>query len=207
MELIVKLSKMGEMNITYETLFELLRREKNREDLQEIESSFFNDVLNYLKEKEKQLAELQTKNDMFAAEEIKKTAIQNDNIQKIIRELYERREKKIINMALDKSRAKESVIDESMMLEEEKELYNQLLGLMNNFRESILYNLLQAKEIGIKVEQTQEEEESTAIKIKVTEFIPKFIGSDLKEYGPFENEDNVELPRDVADLLIEKGSA
>jgi len=42
-----------EVNITYETLFELMRREKMREDLQEISPSFFDDVLEYLIEKQK----------------------------------------------------------------------------------------------------------------------------------------------------------
>ena len=68
---------MGEVNITYETLFEILRREKNREELQKLDESFFNDVLNYVKEKKQQLNDLQTKDDLFAVEEKKKAEIQS----------------------------------------------------------------------------------------------------------------------------------
>ena len=111
---------MGEVNITYETLFELLRREKNREELQKLDDSFLNDVLDYLNEKKQQLELLKTKNDLFAVDEKKKAEIQDENIKKIIRELYERREKKIITIAIDKSRTSESVVDTSTLLKEEK---------------------------------------------------------------------------------------
>ena len=41
-----------EVAITFETIYEILRREKNKEDLQRIDNDFFQDVLNYLKEKQ-----------------------------------------------------------------------------------------------------------------------------------------------------------
>ena len=44
-----------EVNITYETLYELLKREKDMTDLQKLDSSFFNDFVDYLNEKKKML--------------------------------------------------------------------------------------------------------------------------------------------------------
>ena len=41
-----------EVTITYETLFELFRREKERSELQKLDDSFFNNVLRYLKDKQ-----------------------------------------------------------------------------------------------------------------------------------------------------------
>ena len=110
---------MGEINITYETLFELLRREKNREELQKLDETFFNDVVTYLKEQKEFLNEQKTKQDLFAVEELKKAEIQEENIRKILRELYEKREKKMISLALDASRTSSSIIDTSVLLEEE----------------------------------------------------------------------------------------
>src|SRR3989344_4083177 len=45
--------KMAEKSvvITYETLFELLNRERERPELQKLEQSFFADVVDYLREK------------------------------------------------------------------------------------------------------------------------------------------------------------
>ena len=39
-----------EVNITYEVLFELLKREKDTADLQKLEPNFFNDFVDYLNE-------------------------------------------------------------------------------------------------------------------------------------------------------------
>ena len=117
-----------EVIITYETLFELLQREKERTDLQKLEPTFFNDVIGYIKDKKKII---EAKNDsMFANEERRKTERQLENIYKIIKELYERREKKIISIALDRSRTKSSLIDTTALLKEEKVVFDALTGLL-----------------------------------------------------------------------------
>jgi DNA replication initiation complex subunit (GINS family) len=215
-----------EINITYETLFELLRREKNREELQNLDETFFNDVAEYLKEIKESIKQQKTKQDLFAAEELKKAEIQEENIRKILRELYERREKKIMSLAMDKSRTASNIMDTSALLEQEKELYDRLVALLDRFRKGILFNLLEAEtplidtptikkpslepEIDPEVEKEVDnvlEKELTEKKIKLTEAIPKFISEDLKEYGPFEAAETIILPSTIAELLIDKGKA
>ena len=44
-----------EVNITYETLFELLKREKDTNDLQKLDADFFNKFVDYINEKKKML--------------------------------------------------------------------------------------------------------------------------------------------------------
>jgi len=133
-----------EINITYETLFELLRREKNREELQKLDDNFFSDVVNYLKDKKSAL-EL-PKNDIFAAEERRKAENQLGNIKNILKEIYEKREKKIMHMALDMSRTSvgilnSEIIDTSNMLKEEKELFDCLVQNLNNIRKGVLFRV------------------------------------------------------------------
>jgi len=211
---------MGEeINITYETLFELLRREKTRDELQKLDESFFSDVADYLKGKEELLEQQKHKQDLFASEEKAKADKQIENIRKILKELYERREKKIIQMAIDASRTPSIVIDTSVMLKEESMMYNRIFGLLNNFREGVLFNLQQAKIPEIKendvvedpkVEENPAEEEKpkeTNKMVKFTHEVPKFIGPDLNEYGPFVSGDSVEVPIPIADVLINKGRA
>src|SRR3989338_4305293 len=128
---------MQEVLITYETLFELLKRERERSDLQKLEPSFFSEVISYVKDKKKIL---DAKSDsVFAPEERKKTERQLENIYKILRELYERREKKIIQLALDKSRTRSNLIDTSTLLKEEKVFFDAITDLLDNYREAILY--------------------------------------------------------------------
>ena len=42
-----------EVNITYETLFEILKREKDMADLQKLDANFFDNFVQYLNEKKK----------------------------------------------------------------------------------------------------------------------------------------------------------
>ena len=211
-----------EVVITYETLFELLQREKERNDLQRLEPTFFNDVISYIKDKKKVL---EAKSDsMFAHEEIKKTERQLENIYKIIKELYERREKKIMIIAIDKSRTKSNLIDTTALLKEERVVFDALTGLLDTYRDAILYSVLNEKMPFMQpsdlpsrkpLENKKTEENfKTALElkkpIKLVRFmhpVPKFVGPELEEYGPFDEEDIASLPAEVADVLMGKGRA
>ena len=84
---------MVDIRINYETLFDLLRREKNREELQPLDKDFYEQVLAYLKEKKDSLSKKD--DELFASAEKEKLKIQFQNIRRIIKELYEKREKKV----------------------------------------------------------------------------------------------------------------
>ena len=201
-----------EVVITYETLFELLKRERERSDLQKLEPTFFSDTINYIRDKKKIL---EAKSDsLFASEERKKTERQLENIYKIIKELYERREKKIIGLALDKSRTKSNLIDSSSLLKEEKVIFDALTDLLDNYRDSILFAVLnekmpfmrpiEAKKPAEEFKSALELKKSTRL-VRFTHPVPKFVGPELEEYGPFEEEDIANLPVEIANVLINKG--
>jgi len=215
-----------EINITYETLFELLRRERNRSELQELDDSFFNDVVNYLKEKNA-IIEKTGANNLFSKNEKDRTLKQLENTKNILKDLYEKREKKIIEMALNKSRI-QSNIDTDNLLKEEKEIFDNLVGVFDTYRNSILLNVLNVKlpeKIIEKVVSNKElikneTEESIEVKkeksldvnqeTKVVRFLhalPKFLGSELEVYGPFDQEDIANVPTRIADILILKKRA
>ena len=131
---------MVEIRITYETLFDLLRREKNREELQALERDFYEQVLAYLKEKESILARKED-NSYFSSEK-EKLKIQFQNIRRLVKELYEKREKKIINIALVKARTGSDVIDTSPMLPCELEVFDDLVALFSKYKASILDSII-----------------------------------------------------------------
>ncbi|MBS3095988.1 hypothetical protein J4480_00950 [Candidatus Woesearchaeota archaeon] len=203
---------MQEVVITYETLFELLKRERERVDLQKIEPEFFSNTISYIKDKKKII---EAKSDsVFASEERKKTERQLENIYKILKELYERREKKIISLALDKSRTKSNLIDTTALLKEEKVVFDALTGLLDNYREAILYSILnekmpfmnpiEAKKPSDEFKSALELKKSTKL-VRFASPVPKFVGTELEEYGPFSEEDIANLPSEIADVLIGKG--
>ncbi len=186
----------GKITFTYDTLFEFVRREKSREDLQKIEPSFYLDVMNYLQDKAKSFA--QSNNNVFAEEEQVKLQKQITNIKLLLRDIYEWREKKIMHMALIKSRTLSSVIDTSSLLEEEKQLFNDLLAIFSQHRNTILNHLL-GKQQSI---QTSEK-----IIITFLQPVPKFVGRNLELYGPYELGNVATIPKELALVLIAKGRA
>ena len=210
-----------EVVITYETLFELLSREKERSDLQKLEPTFFADTISYIKDKKKVLeAKSEAK---FAEDERKKTERQIENIYKILKELYERREKKIISMALDKSRTNSNLIDTSSLLREEKVFFDALTSLLDTYRDAIFNSVLNEKmpfmqdlmdrQLREKKRQdpadfkpASELRKSTRL-VRFASHVPKFVGPELEEYGPFEEEDIANLPSEIAEVLISKAKA
>jgi len=202
-----------EVTITYETLFELLQREKDRGELQKLDDSFFANVLRYLKDKQAILTNQQA--DMFTVEEKKKTGDQLENVKKIINELYSRREKKIIAIAMDKSKNKFTIVDNSVFLKEEKSLFDVVLGVLDNGRNSILNNILSLEEpktvarvsgngVQKDPEDVKPEKPRETTLVRFLHSVPKFVGKELEEYGPFEEEDIASLPVDIANVLINK---
>ena len=134
------------------------QREKSREELQDLGDSFYEDVIHYVGEKVKILQKDQGTLDTFSEEEKEKTRSQLSNIKRILTQLYERREKKIINMAIHKSREPATLVDESVMLKHESEMYNHFTNLLNQYRDEVLLNLLSAKpKEQIQEAQTQQE--------------------------------------------------
>jgi DNA replication initiation complex subunit (GINS family) len=211
-----------EINLTYETLFEILKREKDLADLQRLDSRFLQNFVIYLNEKKSMLTR---KNSLFSNEEMKKTERQIDNARRIIKEIYERREKKIIHMALIKSRTKSNIIDTSSLLEHEKILFEQTEHALNRIRNCVIEKVLEAKnydlsetngpnhstggDLTIKKPLPEKEKDENIEKIttlvRFVHSVPKFVGKELEEYGPFQEEDIANLPTEIANVLIGKG--
>ncbi|MBI2144223.1 DNA replication complex GINS family protein [Candidatus Woesearchaeota archaeon] len=220
----------GKVTVTYETLFDLVVREKGKDELQQLSPSFFTDLVSYLNEKKAMFS-------IMGAEERERAARQLQNINRLIKELYERREKKIVSMALARSRAGADIVDTATLLAEEKELFEGMVTQLDSFRSGVLNSLLAAKTPEIHRESWQsktaartvavaadvktatattataeadgnEEKPNAATRlVRFLHAVPKFVGKELEVYGPFDEEDIANLPKDIADVLILKGRA
>jgi DNA replication initiation complex subunit (GINS family) len=163
-------------------------------------------------------------------DEREKTQVQLVNIRKIVRELYERREKKIADMALNKSRTKSNLIDTSTLLVHERYLFDSIVSVLDSFRGSVLHNVLSLREPSLTVNLPEpakmpeiapvEPEQAQSIvqpippmpapsvkRVKFTQPVEQFVGNELELYGPFQPEQKEQLPAEIANILIEKGSA
>ena len=227
---------MADIKITLETLYDILRNEKKREDLQKLESTFFLDVVSYLREKKILLESKQDSDELFAAGERDKLDYELRSIKRILKEIYEKREKKIIDIALNKSRTRSDIIDTSAMLIEEKEFYKHITDHFDTYRKGILGNLFKCelpaisqsekKDFNIQKaptlqEQHREENEDTVedatedepasvdgkTRIKFTHPMPSFVWKDMKVYGPFDAGEEIDIFPEVANLIVRKGRA
>ena len=198
---------MEEM-ITYETLYETLRKEKYKKELQHIDKNFFKQVANYIQEKQEILKAQQERESIFSAQ-IQNTRKQIENAQKILKELYERRETKIIQLALFSSRTSRDTLETAEMLEEEVEFYRKIIKNLNYYRESILYDIIRGNYIKNKPKEikTQEMSKNELKTVRITKEMPKFVGEDMTTYGPFKEEDIANLPSEIAELLIKNQRA
>jgi DNA replication initiation complex subunit (GINS family) len=136
---------MEEIRITLETLYDILRNEKKREELQKLEVTFYHDVVNYLKDKIAFLEQRKNDRDIFASGERDKLEYELRSIRRILKEIYEKREKKIIDIAMNKSRTGSDLIDTGSMLPEEKEFYLRILKNFDEFRRGVLFNLFKGE--------------------------------------------------------------
>lgn len=158
---------MGEIKITLESLYDLLRNEKKREDLQKLEGTFFIDVVMYLKEKQALLESKQKSTELFAIGDREKLEYELRSIKRILKELYEKREKKMLEIALNKSRTGSDIIDTSAMLSMEREFYHKILRTLDDFRWGILQhlwrgelpNLPEQRKLEVGVEKEPEKKE------------------------------------------------
>lgn len=207
-----------EVVLTYETLYEFLRKEKSREELQKLDSGFIKDTLGYTREKQQSYDDNLTKNDIFSQSERDKLHIQLANIRKILRDLYDIRERKIINMAINRSRTNTQLVDTANLLQQEKAMFESLHSVLLQFRTGILHRMLEMREpdvlpIVLPLPNEAPQEEIPAPlphgikKIKCLDMIEQIFGEELEPYGPFQAEEEVSLPGIVADVLINQGKA
>ena len=177
--------------VTYPEIFEMLRKEKYTDKLQELGQNFLEDVASYLQEKKTLLERERTEHPEFFNETIEKTKKQLENAKAMLRELFTVREKKIIELALIASKTGISRTDVKSMLSGEKDLFETVFQKIKESEEKLL-NVME----GIK------KLEDDHLLVKFTSDIPKFVDLSGGEIGPFKEKDVANLPKKIAETLI-----
>ena len=86
------------------------------------------------------------------------------------------------------------------LLNEERNMFENLVKTLRESREIIIYNLIEGKPKVIKTDN------ETRL-IRFVQAVPKFVAEDSNEYGPFEEEYIASLPLKVADILVRNNRA
>ena len=170
------------MRIDYDELRRIHRLEKNTSKLVEVEEDFIDSIRVFVdEEKKKYLASLKN----FSASDAREFT----NLKRVIEEIFLMREKKVLNKALIAAHTKE--VSEEKMAHQEKETFRKLLRILEEHFD------MQDSFFGDK-----EKKESQLVSVKILKDVPTFVGTDMKEYGPFSEGLIVDLPAKVARLFI-----
>lgn len=170
---------MAEETITFELIRRIQREEQKSPKLVKLPENFYQNLNSYLQQKKK-LIEKEEKN----------VGVEIKNIERLIEDIYSRRERKILNLALIFVRTN---IKPENLIDEEKVFFDQLVEAITHRRVEILSSVFEQKPL-----------HKTVV---FKEDVPQFIGSDMKEYGPFRAGEEAGIPEENAKLLIEKGIA
>ena len=209
-------------SITFESLYDMVRKEKTTPELQKLHPDIYDQIIKYLKTKTESYMNAKD-NPNFNSAELDKIKTQIINARKLVKEFYEKRESKLLHLAINKSRVKN--VDETALMKEEKLLFDEATKMVDRYRNGILLNLVNAKkpfsehpiteqekhiekeEPKQEIEQKPQEKPDDLIKIRINSPIPKFVGTNLEIYGPFEDGDVTILPRELAEVIINRGRA
>ncbi len=163
--------------LTYETIREYVIKEKNSPKLIELPDAFFQEVRRYLEQKER-------------ASEGKEDLWELDNSRRMLQDLLDSRESKLVKLALVFVRAG---VTPGKVMPEEKEFFDSLVSSIKGFQDQRRENIEGRKpELGT---------------LALLDDVPGFMGIDMKEYGPFRKGDVASLPKENAELLVGKGLA
>lgn len=173
--------------ITYNDIYEALRRERYSEQLQQLGKNFIQEVAAYLKEKK---AISEKPGDVFS-DAISKTKKQFENAISMFKELMLRRKKKLLNLAFIAAETGISKRDYENMLDFEKEVFDKIMKNMEDGDKKLT-----------KLLNGQKQEEKKNKLITFLQDTEEFLGLDGEKLGPFKKGDIVNLPVEIASILV-----
>jgi len=185
--------------MNYEDLRRFQRMERNSSKLGELSRGFYDELSQLLSSQKAKCKEGQ-------AEETKVF----ENMIKTARDVFDRREQKILTKAMRFARTNET--EKDVITDEEKTLFEKLsedlkksrqdfeMLLIGNGKARDLKKIQNINDIPT-INNGQAGEDLNIVMVRILKKVPKFVSGDLKEYGPFEANSIVKLPRKEADLL------
>ena len=178
--------------ITYNNIYEAARKERYSEQLQGIPKNFVKEVAEYLHDKK----EMASKEDDLFSDVIIKTKKQLENALTLFKELMIRRRKKILHLVLIAAETGISKQDFDNMLSFEKELFEEIMKCIDISDKKLNEQLNGKKEESVKNEL-----------VVFTSSVEEFLDMEGSKLGPFEKGQVANIPKEIAKVLIDGGSA
>lgn len=174
--------------ITYNDLYEYLRKERYSEQLQILPRNFIQEINTYINEKKA----LAGKEDDLFSESAIKNKKQLENAISLFRELMLRRRKKILNLAFVAAETGISKRDFENMLDFEKDLFDKIIKGMEDAEKEIN---------GFLTNNKQEIKELNKM-ILFKQDTSEFMGINGEMLGPFKKGEIANLPAEISKILV-----
>ncbi len=166
--------------ITFELIRKIQMDEQKTPKLSKLPEKFYHDVRSYL--------------DMKRSASNRRIALESENVERLVEDIFNRRERKIFNLSLIAART--GIPPENLTMEE-KVFFDSIVSTLKERRAMIIDKILQ--------KGGQKREVETLVIFN--ENVPEFVGSDMKNYGPFKKGDICKLPEENMKIMIEQGVA
>jgi DNA replication initiation complex subunit (GINS family) len=189
--------------LTYEKLFEVMRAEKVDGALSKLPDNFYSDVTTYLTKKQDMYTKALSESTLFSADQSEHILSEIRNAKKIVQEIYNRREKKILTLALHVARTANMNQDLSCLLPLEHTLFLSAVRLCQDTRKAT-FEPVRAQQSSVVVESGSQTLLQKMSYVALDD-IPEFVGPDLSRYGPYKRDDVCEVPELVASVLLDRG--
>lgn len=184
------------MEVDYTRLRNIYRLEKqSQQTLTKLEPDFYRLLGEYLREEREKVAKAREEQDI-------ERLVYFANLVRLVDDFISIRQRKIVQLALA------SVFEESWepenMVGWEKDLYAEIVETVRRYREEAL------AAVGLREGERAEVKEEKALKyirVKILQEIPEFVGTDYRTYGPYSGGEVVELPPEIAEILLARNLA
>ncbi len=175
--------------LTYEKIREIQRNERSKE-LQPLPKNFLKDFEEYIERKKR----------LGKKEEV-------ENARFILRDILNRRERKIVSAALDFVR---TGIKIENLSEREKALFNELVAVLKKYRGEAAKkeNVKKKKEKAVVKKQKQviKKVKREMVLVRIKEDLPDFVGPKLNIYS-LRKKEIANLPKKIAEILVKNNLA
>lgn len=173
--------------VTYNDLYEYLRKERYSEELQSLPKKFLSEVFEYFEEKKK----FSDKSDDMFSDVTVKTKKKLENAMAIFKELLTRRKKKILNLAFVASEMGISKRDFENLLGFEKDLFEEIVKALEKADKN-----LNSSFVGGKADV------NNFLLARFLVDVEEFLGMDGEGVGPFKKGEIANLDKEIVEILL-----
>ncbi len=178
---------MNEYTVNYDELSRIYRLESKSTKLSKLDPSFYKELKKFITQEKG--------NYTSAIENLSQADMKKfETLRQTVTKIREIRLKKCLNICLIYSRTKEFLEDN--LIDFEVDFVKDIIKLLDKqaeYTDSLF---------GIKA--SRQEKQANLVKAIALSSIPSFIGSDMKEYGPFDKDSVCEIPENIFLILSSK---